>query len=178
MENTTDIVNTNEKYTYDKLQTDIRELKARYPFLQIETIGESVRGRQIQSMRIGSGRNEVMYSGSIHANEWITSLILMKFVEDFCIAYIRNEEIFDYSAKQIFENTSIYIIPMINPDGIELVNGNVREGTAEYEHYKKIADNFPSIRFPDGWKANFNGVDLKIYQPLPLHTYLLHYASS
>ena len=106
MENDANIVNTNEEYTYNKLQTDIRDLKARYPFLQIETIGRSVLGKQIQSIRLGTGNNEVMYNSAIHANEWITSLILMKFVEDFCIAYTKNMDIFDYNAKQIFENSS------------------------------------------------------------------------
>lgn len=160
MNNDTSIVNTNEKYDYNELQMDLRDLKFKYPFLQIETIGESVRGKQIQSVRIGKGENEVMYSSSIHANEWITSLVLMKFVEDFCIAYTKNMDIFDHSAKEIFEKTSIYIVPMINPDGIELVTGNVKEGTEEYNHYKQIANSFPNIKFPDGWKANFNGESL------------------
>lgn len=165
MNNNTNIVNTNEKYDYNKLQLNLRDLKFKYPFLQIEKIGESVRGKQIQSIRIGTGKNEVMYSSSIHANEWITSLVLMKFVEDFCIAYTKNMDIFEHSAKEIFENTSIYIIPMLNPDGIELVNGNIKEGTEEYNHYRQIALSFPNIRFPDGWKANFNGVDLNLQFP-------------
>lgn len=159
------IVNTNEKYDYAKLQQDIKELKNKYPFLQIEKIGDSIQKRRIDSIRIGTGENEVMYSGAIHANEWITSLILMKFVEDFCESYINNREIFGHSAKAIFENSSIYIVPMINPDGIELVNGNVKVGTEEYNHYKRIADSFPNIRFPDGWKANYNGVDLNLQFP-------------
>ncbi len=78
-----EIVKTNENYTYNKMKRDITALKAKYPFLQIENIGESVNKRQIPAIRIGTGPNEVMYSASIHANEWITSLILMKFVEDF-----------------------------------------------------------------------------------------------
>lgn len=154
------IVNTNENYSYNKLQEDIKKLKLRYPFIQIDNIGESVQKRNIQCIKIGTGKNEVMYSASIHANEWITSLVLMKFVEDFCYAYMNNMEIFDYSAKQIFEKSTIYIVPMLNPDGIELVNGNVKEGTAEYNHYKQISNSFPNIRFPDGWKANYKGESL------------------
>lgn len=159
------IINTNEKYNYSKLQQDIKELNEKYNFLRIEKIGESVQKRRIDSIRIGAGKNEVMYSSSIHANEWITSLVLMKFVEDFCESYTNNRDIFDHSAKMIFENSSIYIVPMINPDGIELVTGNIKEGTNEYNHYKEIADNFPNIRFPDGWKANYNGVDLNLQFP-------------
>lgn len=159
------IIKTNENYNYNRLQTDIRRLKQRYSFLQIETIGQSVQKRQIQAIRIGIGKNEVMYSSSIHANEWITSLVLMKFIEDFCESYVNNREIFGHNAKEIFEKSSIYIIPMLNPDAIELVTGNIREGSYEYNHYKQIADNFPDIPFPEGWKANYNGVDLNLQFP-------------
>lgn len=160
METNKQIVNTKEAYNYTKLQEDIKKLKNRYPFLQVETIGESVQKRQIQSIRIGTGSNEVMYSSSIHANEYITTTVLMKFIEDFCEAYTKNMDIFEHNPKMIFNNSSIYIVPMLNPDGVELITGNVKEGTKEYNHYKEIADQFPSISFPSGWKANYNGESL------------------
>ena len=166
METNKQIVNTKEAYNYTKLQEDIKKLKNRYPFLQVETIGESVQKRQIQSIRIGTGSNEVMYSSSIHANEYITTTVLMKFIEDFCEAYTKNMDIFEHNPKMIFDTSSIYIVPMLNPDGVELVTGNVKEGTEDYNHYKEIADQFPSISFPSGWKANYNGVDFKNYQPI------------
>lgn len=159
------IVNTKEVYSYEKMQNDIRNLKARYPFIQIENIGESVIKRQIPCIKLGKGPNEVMYSASIHANEWITSLVLMKFVEDFCDAYEKNIDIYEHNAGMIFETSSIYIVPMLNPDGVNLVTGNVKEGTEEYNHYKMIANNFTNISFPSGWKANYNGVDLNLQFP-------------
>ena len=157
MINNKTVINTKSPYTYERLQEDLKTLKNKYSFLQIEKIGESVQKRAIQSVRIGTGQNEVMYSGSIHANEYITTNILMKFIEDFCDAYVRDDDIFEYSAKMIFNTSSIYIIPLLNPDGVELVTGNVKEDSQDYMHYKQIADQFPSIPFPDGWKANFNG---------------------
>ena len=159
------IVSTNENYNYEKMQRDLRNLKAKYPFLQLENIGESVQKRQIPCVRIGTGPNEVMYSGAIHANEWITALVLMKFIEDFCIAYSSGRDIFEHNAKEIFTKSSIYIVPMLNPDGIELVTGNIKEGSSEYAHYKEIASRFPSIPFPNGWKANYHGVDLNLQFP-------------
>ena len=48
-----------------------------------------------------------MYSASIHANEWITSLILMKFIEDFCISYTKNRDIFEHNPKEIYKASSI-----------------------------------------------------------------------
>ena len=165
MGNNVQIVNTKEPYTYERLQEDLKKLKDKYSFLQIETIGESIQKRAIQSVRIGTGQNEVMYSASIHANEYITTNVLMKFIEDFCEAYTKDIDIFEHNPKMIFNTSSIYIVPMLNPDGVDLVTGNIKEGTEDYNHYKEIANQFPSISFPSGWKANYNGVDLNLQFP-------------
>ena len=159
------IIPTNIAYTSCILQNNIEQLKKKYRFLRIGNIGYSVLGKPIPYIKIGNGTNEVMYSASIHANEWITSVVLMKFVENFCKAYEKNEKIYGYSAREIFNKSSIYIVPMVNPDGVDLVTGVIPENTGRYNQFKDISLNFPSIPFPSGWKANFNGVDLNLQFP-------------
>lgn len=159
------IVSTDKFYTTNILYDNIRSLLIKYPFLQVENIGSSVLGNPIPCVRIGRGGNFVFYSASIHANESITTNVLMKFIEDFCLAYVSNSTIYGYNARDIFEYSSIYIAPMCNPDGVDLVNGNMKMDSSAYQKAKVISNNYPNIPFPSGWKANINGVDLNLQFP-------------
>lgn len=159
------IVPTNVYYTSSILKSNIEHLRNRYNFIRTGNIGYSVLGKNIPYIQIGTGSKEVMYSGSIHANEWVTAIVLMKFVEDFAKAYENNGFIYDYSAREIFNNKTIYIVPMVNPDGVDLVTGNIRPNSGIYNQFRDISLNFPTIPFPNGWKANFNGVDLNLQFP-------------
>ncbi len=115
------IVQTNINYTYEIMMSNIYQLHIYYPFIQMQTVGYSILGKSLPVIRLGYGSREVFYSGSFHANEWITSVILMKFIEDYCIAYTNNYNLLGYNIRNLFRNTSIYIMPMVNPDGVNLV---------------------------------------------------------
>jgi len=64
----------------------------------------------------------------------------------------------------LLEEFSLYLIPLVNPDGVDLVNGVLDSGRF-YRQATRIARNFPNIPFPDGWKANIDGVDLNLQFP-------------
>ena len=160
-----DVVPTNMAYTYELMQMNITTLKKVYPFLVVGNIGKSVLGKSIPYLKIGNGYKEVMYLASIHANEWITAVLLMKFIENFCRAFVQNSNIYEHNARDVFSHVSIYIVPMVNPDGVDLVTGAINKNSQEYRNFKKISNNFPEIPFPDGWKANANGVDLNLQFP-------------
>ena len=144
---------------------NLSSLRATYPFLQIGSAGKSVLGKDIPYVRIGRGRKEVFYSSAIHANEWITSILLLEFMHEYCVAIQSNSTIWGFSARRLFESVSIYIMPIVNPDGVDLVTGAISPSSASYKQAQEIASNFPNIPFADGWKANIRGVDLNLQFP-------------
>ena len=90
----------------------------------------------------------------------------MKFLEDLCIAYNRNSSLYGYNVREVLSKTTLYIVPMVNPDGVNLVNNKLNTNSKEYIYAKYISKNYPNIPFPSGWKANINGVDLENLQPV------------
>ena len=60
----------------------VQGLAARYPFLVSGTVGRSVLGKPLWSLRLGQGGNRVLYNAEHHANEWITTPLLLRFAEE------------------------------------------------------------------------------------------------
>ena len=159
------IVKTNVPMTYGLCEQTIADLVAAYPFLRTEVVAETAFGRKIRSVIIGQGPRRVMYSGAHHANEWITTPLLLKFVEDFAAAIQGDGEIFGVRAKELADRVTIFVIPMVDPDGVDLVTGALQPGDGEYEIARRMAQYYPVIPFPEGWKANLLGVDLNLQYP-------------
>lgn len=159
------IVNTNIPYNSAILKQNLTSLIMNFPFLNIQTVGRSIMNNDIWVIKLGNGPKQVFYSASIHANEWITTTLLMRFIEDYSNAYVSNSKLFGYSIRNLFKTTSIFIMPMVNPDGVDLVTTTIPTNSPSYKMAKEISANFPSIPFPSGWKANIRGVDLNLNYP-------------
>ncbi|MGO4544516.1 M14 family metallocarboxypeptidase [Paenibacillus sp. 2TAB23] len=146
-----------QSYKYPDLLEGVRQLSGRYPFLSSHVIGESVMGKPLLALRCGTGQRRIHMNGSFHANEWITSALLMRFVADLSAAYCSGDEIGGQRVADLCREVTLWVVPMVNPDGVELS----QEGLSErHPYYRQLLEwNRGSAHF-EGWKANIRGVDL------------------
>lgn len=159
------IVRTDVPMTSELCRQTIRQLVEAYPFLRTRTLTTTAFGRPVEGVIIGEGERRVIYSASHHANEWITTTLLLKFLEELAAAEAGGGRIYGVPARTVTQAATIYVVPMVNPDGVDLVTGAIRPGSAEYAQARRLGDNYPQIPFPDGWKANLLGVDLNLQYP-------------
>jgi g-D-glutamyl-meso-diaminopimelate peptidase len=151
------IVASEAEYGPQELSQDLARLSGHYPFCKVETIGQSVLGKPLFGLQIGEGPFRWHFNGACHANEWITSLLLMRFAEDYARAYQNRSKIGGKDAATLFGKVRLYMVPMLNPDGVELVLEGLKPTHSLFKEL--LVWNRGSIRF-DTWKANVRGVDL------------------
>ena len=159
------IVDTTKPITAASCDRMILEIVRTYPFCRTELLTTTAFQRPVRTLVIGQGERKVIYTAAHHANEWITALILLKFGEDLAAAIKADGEIFGRSAREISETATIYMVPMVDPDGVDLVVGAIAPGDIQYDLAQRLAQDYPAIPFPDGWKANLLGVDLNLQYP-------------
>lgn len=159
------IVQTDVPITSKRCDEMILELVKQYPFCRSEILTNTAFQRPLRTLVIGNGPRKVIFTAAHHANEWITSLVLLKYAEELAQAFATRGNIFGIPAQQILSAATIYMVPMVNPDGVDLVTGAIQPGQIAYESARQLAENYPDIPFPDGWKANLLGVDLNLNYP-------------
>ena len=144
-------------YTYKVLRKEIKKLKKRFPFLTVEVIGKSVENRSIYLIKFGSGKRKVFICGGTHACEWITVPVLIKWINQICHLYNKKGLADGKDISELFKKTSIYLVPMVNPDGIEL---QIKGLTLWKKNKKNLFKWNNDSKDFSKWKANIRGVDL------------------
>ena len=158
--NAPQIVQPKQRYTYTIMNRDLKRLVAAYPeLLTLQVIGQSVEGREIFAVRLGSGEKEIFIDGAIHASEWLTTPLVMKMLEEYTHHASYGFLFGDYDVQSLLEDVSFWFIPMLNPDGVTLV----LEGIGAIKDAKSVRSiqkaHASKADFSD-WKANIRGVDL------------------
>ncbi|MBS4200623.1 peptidase M14 [Bacillus sp. FJAT-49732] len=153
------IVNPNKVYSYDQMVEDIKKLGSTYPdLITYKVIGKSEYGREIYAISLGKGPARSFINGSHHAREWITTNLNMYMIEEYAKAYRKNSKIKGYDARNILNSTTIWFVPMVNPDGVTLQQQGLK-AFPKSMHASLIKMNKGSTNFKR-WKANAKGVDL------------------
>lgn len=156
------VIRGRRTYDYNALRQDLATLKDIYPFMIRRQIGSSVMGKEISELQIGRGLKRVHFNASFHANEWITTPILMQTVNEYLLALTNNYAIRGRAMLPFYYSVLLSIVPMVNPDGVDLVI----HGAPRQEPYRSqvLSINSGSSDF-SLWKANIRGVDLNNQYP-------------
>ncbi len=141
-------------------ELSIGALAARYPSLRPETWGRSAMGRRLRALRFGEGDRALVFTAAHHANEWITAPALLRYASALAESYHSG----DAAASEAYGGLRVYFLPLVDPDGVDLVTGALEEGPW-LDRARQIAADYPQVAWPEGWKANIRGTDLNLQYP-------------
>ena len=159
------IVNTEVPVTSRLTEQYLRQIAEKYPFTKLEKVGTTDFQRPLWMLTIGTGKRHVLFTAAHHANEWITALVLLKYAEDLAQAIENNGILFGQRAREMADAVTVHLVPLVNPDGVDLVTGAIGTQDSQYTLAQSLGKYYPEIPFPEGWKANLLGVDLNLNYP-------------
>ncbi len=108
-------------HTYQELENDLMTLEERFPDLaKLYILGQSLENRNIYALKISDNVSleeaeaEVLFIGCHHAREWISVEVPYLLAKYLVENYSRQLTI-----KNLVDHSQIWIIPLLNPDGLE-----------------------------------------------------------
>ncbi len=123
-------------HDHERLTAALEELSQLYPnLITYESAGKSVQGREIWLATITNRdlpgeRPTVLFDGAMHGSEVIGSESMLYYIR-----FLVTQYDFDAVAREIVDNWITYVIPMVNPDGVE--NG---KSSSDYRAARKNAN--------------------------------------
>jgi len=144
-------------FDYTELKHYVDIFSQRYQFLSITSLGESILGNGIPVLLLGHGKKHIFYVGAHHGMEWITSVLLMRFVNDFCETLAAGKSVYRIPPEAFCMQYTIHVIPMLNPDGVGYQIHGVNPENPIRD--RVLAMNGGNTDFTH-WQANARGVDL------------------
>ena len=133
----------------------IGQLLLDYGFLSRDTIGESRCGRPIDLLHIGHRRQQVLLTGCFHGMEWLTTLLLLRFVDELCFAVMTGRSLCVVRIGTFLNRRGLAIVPCVNPDGAEIQLHGADSAGAYRETVLRACQGDTSH-----WQANAAGVDI------------------
>ena len=152
---------TNRRFKHSDIVPLIERLKNNKIF-RVDKVGKSVEGRDIYLISMGSGKTKVFLWSQMHGDEPTATAALFDMFN-----FFNDDNSFSELKKMILTNLSIYIIPMVNPDGaeefqrrniveIDLNRDVLRQQTPEAKILKEV---FDSLKADFGFNLHDQGRD-------------------
>lgn len=108
--------------SFEQIEAKLQKLHHDYPQqTQLLTIGKSVRGKSLYFLKISKNPAaderlpEFKYISSMHGDEITGRELMLSLANDLLSGYGKNAQI-----TELIDNTEIYIMPSMNPDGSEM----------------------------------------------------------
>lgn len=128
-------------------------LLAKHPNIRGSIIARSILSRPIEAYFIGEGKRYIAVIAAHHALESITANFAFAFM-DYMLGNIGKGKINGIDCKFLLSKYCFLVVPIINPDGVELRFNGVSE-TPLRERLMRMSGGDFSL-----WQANARGVDL------------------
>ena len=156
-----DVVDTSKhNYNFTEMQDDLNVLQQKYSDkLKVSAVGTSVDGRAIYQAILGNpqAKNAIFIMSTIHGREWMNSWILMEMLE-FNLDNWDNIAPNGETYGNVFNDCCIYLLPMVNPDGVEISQNGFN--VINNEELRNSLKTMRGAGNTKRWKANAHGVDL------------------
>ncbi len=149
-----DQVMPKKNITYKEMEYYLKVFSYMYPeFTELVKIGTSVQGRTLYALKVGTGKKEILMDASMHAREHMTTNVLLEMIDQYTYHYVKGTKFNGYQVKTLLDQVSIWFVPMMNPDGVTLVQTKENASAST----KKLNNGNTNY---NRWKANIRGVDL------------------
>ena len=133
------------------LWKELRQLEQAFPAARVFRAGKSALGKEIPALGMGRLKNASLFVGATHGEEWLTSLLLMRFAWEIAAAWTDEAPSF----AGVTREKGLIIVPMLNPDGVEIALDGPRKAGPFRDRTE------PLYRANGGkWQANARGVDI------------------
>ncbi|TDB68998.1 M14 family zinc carboxypeptidase [Arundinibacter roseus] len=94
------------------------------PMYEIKNVGKSYEGRDITMLKVGHGPHTALLWTQMHGDEPTATMAvfdILNFLE-------ASNDGFDALRKQLLDSTTLYFVPMLNPDGAERYQRRTAQG--------------------------------------------------
>lgn len=136
------------------LRRAVMALRKEYRGLKVFSAGRSAGGRNILALALGEVRGAPLYVGGIHGDEWLTTLLLMRFMEALLEGLRRGTPLAGMELAPLLGEGRLVMVPCLNPDGLEICSKGPGAAGQLSGYVRGLWQE------GEPWRANLRGVDL------------------